>query len=860
MVDIVSDVSSPAGGFGGWGANGELIVRRSVLVGAPGLERDIGTAVSPDRLWTPSDITGATDMTSELEAFVAANQGYQVTLPDNAIIKLKNAFKLVTTGHIDIDFGNATIVYDSNTSADAAIYADNTSNADGEKTVNSLATATVNDDATVTQLTLATTSTGNRFDWFAFYSTNANPAKSGGFLGEIVQLLADEASLVLTCTRKLNRHAEYSTGMAVRRLDASRKLHIKGGTFTANGNPESHSITARCDAIVVQGFVDPLVEDVIFDAPWSRCLRFRCNAAPKWRNITVKDIGNLATYNGFIYGVLLDSMNDGADGRGIVVRNGRHAGFTTDGNSSSTTTWYLKGIPTNFVVDGVHGYNCHGSLVDTHEEGDGGHISNVHGYHTYQDADISPNFTGVVVQARCARTRYSNIHCYGGTNGIKVAAIDHGFENPVHLSDIFVHRTTQGSGTDNDIGINISDQSALTNKCHVYLDNARFTDVGECIFLGKTAKLTLGDARANGCDTWIDHNPGSIFVATGTVALDYRNNARTAAYRASVVRSDGTYGGATVIYLRKPIIIKGDAANKPSYFFEEQDTTASKTIWAPGITEYNPSATTTTQLYKSGATTFALANVNDATNRQVRVHTAAGAATLNDTDDILVINKSSGAATVVNLPNTAIANRRYTIKDGKGDANTNNITLTPAAGNIDGAATKVMNLAYGSYDIVHNGTEWNIIGGHNEVSAAALTSAPFALNFNARADSSTSLTNMAAAAAIFPLDSKRAIRKFDLTNYTQARLIVNVATGATIIGKLVAKYKTSLIYATVVATDFSDLGTSEISCSVVTAGVIDSGWINLAAGAKADVFIVPITIDGTGALTPAVGAVDIEFK
>lgn len=685
-----------------------LVKGRKIILNHLGVETEI-SAGAATRQWTPSDITGVSDVTSELEAFAAANQDYRVTLPDNAIIKLKNAFKLVTTGDIDLDFGNATVLYDNNTTADAAIYCDNTANAGAEITVNSIATAVVNNDATVSQLTLASTVGAVRFDWVAFYSSTANPGKAGGYLGEIVQLLADESALVLTCTRKLNRHEQYSTGMVVRKLDATRKVRIRGGTFTANGNPENHSITARCDGIVVQGFVDPLIEDVIFDEPWSRCVRFRACAAPRWRNVSVRNIGNLATFNGFTYGITLDAMNDCADGRQIVVRNGRHAGFTTDGNSSSTTIWYQKGIPTNFVVDGVHGYNCHASVVDTHEEGDGGHVTNVSGYFSYQDADISPSFSGIVVQARCARTRYSNIHCYGGTGAIKVAAVDHGFEDPVHISNFNVHRTTQTSATDADVALNIADQSAITNKRHVYLDNANFTDVGECIFLGKTAKITCGDARAVGCDTWLDANQGSVFLATGTVALDFRNNARTAPYRCNVVRSDVTLGGATVIYMRKPIIIKGDAANKPTTFFEEQDATAAKTIWAPGLTEYNPSAVTATQIYKTAATTFVWAPITDAGNRSTRVHIAAGAAALADSDNVLVINKTAGAATVVNMPAPGIPNRRFTVKDGKGDAAANNITLTPASGTIDGAATKVLSANYGVTTVIDNGTEWNVI-------------------------------------------------------------------------------------------------------------------------------------------------------
>lgn len=320
-----------------------------------------------------------------------------IKVPDNAVITLKNAFKTVTTGNVFIDFGKATILYDSATSGDAAIFLDNAANASNGKTVNSIALATVNNDATVTQLTLANTLSGQRFDWYAFYTDNANPAKSGGYLGGIFQGFSDEASLVITATRKLIRHAQYSSNMQIRKLDATRRVHLKGGRLTANGNTESHAITTRSKGIVIQGFVDAFVQDITFDQPWAQCVQFVACAAPRWDNITVLNVGNMAAYNGYIYGVQVYGMNDCADGRNIVVRNGRHAGFTTNGNSASSNTWSQRGIPTNFVIDGVHGYNCNASVVDTHEEGDGGHITNVTNYFPYQDEDIAPNFSGITI-------------------------------------------------------------------------------------------------------------------------------------------------------------------------------------------------------------------------------------------------------------------------------------------------------------------------------------------------------------------------------------------------------------------------------------------------------------------------------
>lgn len=94
---------------------------------------------------------------------------------------------------------------------------------------------------------------------------------------------------------------------------------------------------------------------------------------------------------------------------------------------------------------------------------------------------------------------------------------------------------------------------------------------------------------------------------------------------------------------------------------------------------------------------------------KTREHTAAGAVTLAHLDDIVLVNKTSGAATAVNLPANPLIGRVYTIKDAKGDANSNNITLTPAAGNIDGAGTYVMSTNYQAARIAYNGTQWNVL-------------------------------------------------------------------------------------------------------------------------------------------------------
>lgn len=70
----------------------------------------------------------------------------------------------------------------------------------------------------------------------------------------------------------------------------------------------------------------------------------------------------------------------------------------------------------------------------------------------------------------------------------------------------------------------------------------------------------------------------------------------------------------------------------------------------------------------------------DTTETQ-RLVTAAGAVTVAATDaDIIVVKKTVGAATTVNLPSAADRSRPVKIVDGEGDALTNNITIVPVSG------------------------------------------------------------------------------------------------------------------------------------------------------------------------------------
>jgi hypothetical protein len=120
------------------------------------------------------------------------------------------------------------------------------------------------------------------------------------------------------------------------------------------------------------------------------------------------------------------------------------------------------------------------------------------------------------------------------------------------------------------------------------------------------------------------------------------------------------------------------------------------------------------------------------------------------------------------------------------------------------------------------------------------------------------LTNMALALA-FLAGSYRYAVKADLTGFTQCRLIVNKqATAGAAASKIILRYRTAF---DTTAANWLDIGASEVSVAInVQNTVLVTSWINLVAGAKADVFIAPLCSGGDGVLDPVVGSIMAQFK
>ena len=79
------------------------------------------------------------------------------------------------------------------------------------------------------------------------------------------------------------------------------------------------------------------------------------------------------------------------------------------------------------------------------------------------------------------------------------------------------------------------------------------------------------------------------------------------------------------------------------------------------------------------------------------------------TDEVVSVEVPGPVAVAVNLP-AGVTGQVFYIKDGLGlAAVATPITITPAAGTVDGAATATINAPYGALTLVYSGVEWKIL-------------------------------------------------------------------------------------------------------------------------------------------------------
>lgn len=87
----------------------------------------------------------------------------------------------------------------------------------------------------------------------------------------------------------------------------------------------------------------------------------------------------------------------------------------------------------------------------------------------------------------------------------------------------------------------------------------------------------------------------------------------------------------------------------------------------------------------------------------------ASPATVASADGLIVCNRSTSGTMAISLEASPVAGVTHVIKDGKGDAATNPITITPASGTIDGASSFVLSVNRAAVTVTYTGTEWSVI-------------------------------------------------------------------------------------------------------------------------------------------------------
>lgn len=134
-----------------------------------------------------------------------------------------------------------------------------------------------------------------------------------------------------------------------------------------------------------------------------------------------------------------------------------------------------------------------------------------------------------------------------------------------------------------------------------------------------------------------------------------------------------------------------------SIIFDNACTNSSSTVIGP----FNSS----TRQYNNAANGSL---VPCASYETVTVITNGSSYTATPTDRTIIVNKSVGSATTILLPANPYTGLRYSVKDGKGDGATNNVTISGNGNTLDGGSTVVLSQNYAAIDMVFNGTAWNL--------------------------------------------------------------------------------------------------------------------------------------------------------
>jgi hypothetical protein len=217
---------------------------------------------------------------------------------------------------------------------------------------------------------------------------------------------------------------------------------------------------------------------------------------------------------------------------------------------------------------------------------------------------------------------------------------------------------------------------------------------GQCLLSGLSAPPTWGSCSGAAAVSSVSNSDGTLTISptTGAVvaslALGHANT-----WTGSQIFTNGNFllGGSSsgAMTLEAPAAASTYVMTFPS---------ANDTVAALGVAN-----AFTGNNSHSGVETF-----TGALNVKTRVVSASTDTASATTDYFLCVAYTSTGAVTETLPSSPPTGLTLLIKDCGGAAATHNITITPAAGTIDGASTYVMSTNYGSVAVTFANGSWSL--------------------------------------------------------------------------------------------------------------------------------------------------------
>lgn len=145
--------------------------------------------------------------------------------------------------------------------------------------------------------------------------------------------------------------------------------------------------------------------------------------------------------------------------------------------------------------------------------------------------------------------------------------------------------------------------------------------------------------------------------------------------------------------------------------------------WELAVCTYNSAGTTVTRAatplksstgsavsFSAGTKTISIVEMSAPRVHPFRLIVAGASTTMTAADfEVCIDTAAIAAAHAVTLPPNPVPGQTVLVSDGTGSCATYNITVSPAAGLINGAANQVMVANYQKVLFRYSGTKWNII-------------------------------------------------------------------------------------------------------------------------------------------------------